>query len=149
MPTIDKLPIEIYFEYARHTDTVERIQEEFHLKEASSIPTQTQVVDIFPRRSALDSILEGARVHNPWAYFTAPKKFRFQRRSPFSFSRVAPSLGSEAKLEADIAKLDGLECPSEEEQVEKGVIMKCLERLEKLNSWLGFIIGRMGQFLQG
>ena len=35
------------------------------------------------------------------------------------------------------------------EEEEKATLQKCFKQVDKLNSWLGFIVGRIGQFLQG
>jgi hypothetical protein len=149
MATIDQLDLQVYFQYARWTEYIENVNKEFRLKEAESIPAQTQVVDISPKLSHLDLLLGVAVFMTPWAYFLPPKKFNLQRRSPFSFSRVAPSLGSAEKQEADMARLAGEICQTKEEEVEKAVLLNCLGNLEKLNSLLSFIVGRIGQFLQG
>lgn len=149
MATIDKFDLGIYFEYARRTEYVESIQDQYRLKEASSIPPQTAVIDILPRPSEIEVLIGKAYGYAPWAFFLPPKKFRFQRRSPFARHRVAPSLGSLEKHEADMAKLESIEVEGEEEQREKDVLTNLFNRIEQINKMLGFIVGRIGQFLQG
>lgn len=149
MTTIDKLDIGIYIQYARRTQMVEQINQQYHLEEAATIPAQLQVVDYYPKLSELDLLLGVATVQAPWAYFFPPPQFRFQRRSPFGFFRVAPSLGSFEKEDEDEQKFEELECADPEEEKEKAVLRKCFEQIKKINSWLSFIVGRVGQFLQG
>ena len=149
MATIDQLDIGIYIQYAQRTYMIEETKRTYQLDQASSIPPQTQVVDIYARRSEMDLLLGVIPLHAPWAEFLPPKKFRRQRRSPFSFHRIAPSLGSSEKQEADLARLEEIPCETEVEEAEREIIARCFEQMEKLNSMLGFIIGRIGQFLQG
>jgi len=85
----------------------------------------------------------------PWAYFYPPRKFKSLRKSPFSFSRIAPSTGSDEEQEEMLAKLEALPCRTKQEKEEKETILGCLKQLDKVNEWLSFIIGRIGQFLQG
>ncbi len=149
MTTIDKLDIGIYIQYARRTQLIEQIKSQYHLDEASSIPPQIQVLDLYPKLAEIDLLLGTVPVRAPWAYFFPPPKFRYQRRSPFSFFRVAPSLGSFDKEDEDEQKLDEIECETEEEEKEKRALKACFEQISKINSWLSFIVGRVGQFLQG
>jgi len=149
MTTIDKLDIGIYIQYARRTQLIEQINQQYRLEEASSIPPQLQLVDLYPKISELDLLLGVVPVQTPWAYFFPPPQFRFQRRSPFGFFRVAPSLGSFEDEEEDEQKLEEIACETEEEQEEKAVLKSCFIQIEKINNWLSFIVGRVGQFLQG
>lgn len=149
MTTIDKLDVGIYLQYARRTNMIEQTNQQYHLDQASSIPAQLQVLDFFPKLSEMDVLLGTGMVENPWAFFLPPSKFRFQRRSPFGFFRVAPSLGSFEEEEENEKELDDVLCESEEEEHEKKALKKCFEQIKKINSWVGFIVGRVGQFLQG
>ncbi len=149
MPTIDKLDIGIYIQYARRTQLIEEINKQYRLQEADTIPAQLQLVDIYPKLAEIDILLGVIPVTTPWAYFFPPKSFSTQRRSPFSFSRVVPILSDEGKEETEEEKLGRQKCDSKEEEQEKEVIGGCLKQIKKINSWLGFVIGRMGQFLQG
>ena len=94
MTTIDKLDIGIYIQYARRTTMIEQINQQYHLDEAGTRPAQIQVLDVYPKLSEMDLLLGVGPIQNPWAFFFPPSQFRFQRRSPFGFFRVAPSLGS-------------------------------------------------------
>jgi hypothetical protein len=149
MTTIDKLDIGIYVQYARRTQLIEQINQQYHLQDAATIPPQIQMVDLYPKLSELDLLLGIVPVQAPWAYFFPPPKFRFQRRSPFGFFRVAPSLGSFDKEDEDEEKLDQTTCETEEEEKEKQAIKGCFAQIDKINNWLSFIVGRVGQFLQG
>ncbi|CAF23034.1 Uncharacterized protein PRO82_001709 [Candidatus Protochlamydia amoebophila] len=149
MTTIDQLDIGIYVQYARRTQLIEQINQQYHLDEASSIPPQILLVDIYPKLSEMDLLLGIVPIQTPWAYFFPPPRFRFQRRSPFGFFRVAPSLGSFEKEDEDERKLEEVECETEEDLKEKKAIKSCFDQIDKINNWLSFIVGRVGQFLQG
>lgn len=149
MTTIDKLDIGIYIQYARRTQLIEQINRQYRLEEAASIPPQLQLVDLYPKLSELELLLGVVPVQAPWAYFFPPPRFKFQRRSPFGFFRVAPSLGSFDKEDEDEEKLDETACETEEEEKEKKAIKACFAQIDKINNWLSFIVGRVGQFLQG
>lgn len=149
MATIDKLDLGIYVQYARRTQMLEQLSQEYHLDEASSIPAQIMIVDLYPKLTEMDLLLGIVPVQNPWAHFLPPPQYRFQRRSPFGFFRVAPSLGSFEEEENDERKLDEIECVDEKEKKEKESIKACFQQIRKINGWLSFIVGRVGQFLQG
>jgi hypothetical protein len=149
MTTIDKLDIGIYIQYARRTQLIEQINRQYHFEEAASIPPHIQLVDIYPKLSEMEMLFGVGSVQTPWAHFFPPPQYRFQRRSPFGFFRVAPSLGSFDKEEEDHQKLNQTECTTEEEEQEKKTLKLCFEQIEKINGWLSFIVGRVGQFLQG
>lgn len=149
MATIDQLDMSIYNLYAIRTRMVEEINQEIHFDQASSIPPQTAVLDIYPKLHEIDILLGSAAMGNSWAYFFPPKKFRRLRRSPFSFSQIAPSLGDEEKQEAMLAAIRGVPCSTDEEEEERSTIERCIQQIDKVNEWLSFIVGRIGQFLQG
>lgn len=149
MATIDKLDISVYNMYAVRTRMIEQINEQLHLEEASSIPPQTQIVATQIKLTELDLLLGVVPLLTPWAYFFPPKQFRNLRRSPFAFSYVAPSLGTTQEQETTLNKLLGIKCQTPEEEREKGALVSCYKQIGKINNWLSFIIGRVGQFLQG
>jgi hypothetical protein len=149
MATIDQLDLSVYNLYAIRTKMVEQINQQMQLDKAASIPPQTLVMDSFPKLTELDILLGIVPLHTPWAYFLPPKQFRTIRRSPFAFFRVAPSLGSLEEQEQGEVLLDSVECSSPEEIKEKAAIKSCFKQIDQINRWLGYIIGRVGQFLQG
>lgn len=149
MTTIDKLDISVYNLYAVRTRLLEQINQQLHLEEAATIPPQTHVLTTQIQLSELDLLLGVVPMHTPWAYFFPPKRFRTVRRSPFSFSRIAPSLKDTGEQGDAFAALVAIPCETPEEEEEKGVILTCFKEINKLNNWLGFIVGRIGQFLQG
>lgn len=149
MATIDNLGAQIYAQYAKRTALLEQLQEEYHLREASSIPPQLQALDLSPRMSEIDTLLGTATIRSPWAHFFPPPAYRAQRRSPFGFFRVAPSLGSFEKEEEDEEALDDVVCETEEEEREKQALKNCFAQIRRINQWISFIVGRVGQFLQG
>jgi hypothetical protein len=149
MATIDKLDLSVYNLYAIRTKMVEQINQQLQLDKAASIPPQTLVMDMYPKLTELDILLGIVPLHTPWAYFYPPKKYGYVRRSPFAFFRVAPSLGSLEDQEKGEALLDSFECKTPEEAKEKAAIKSCFKQIDQINRWLGYIIGRVGQFLQG
>lgn len=153
MTTIDKLDIGIYIQYARRTQLIEQIKSQYHLEDAASIPPQLQVLDLYPKLSEMELLLGVVPVRAPWAYFFPPPRFRDQRRSPFTFARIGPVLSSTDKEEEEEDnpehQLDYFSCETEEEEKEKKALQRCFAQLNKINSWLSFIVGRVGQFLQG
>jgi hypothetical protein len=149
MATIDQLDISVYNLYAMRTRMLEQINNELRLGEAASIPPQTAVVDYLPKMTELDLLLGVGPVVTPWAYFYPPKQFRTIRRSPFAFFRIAPSLGSLEKQDEDEEKAEAVVCETDEEENERSAMIGCLKEIRKINNWLSFIVGRVGQFLQG
>lgn len=149
MATIDKLDLSVYNLYAMRTRMIEQINQQYRLDQASSIPPQTMMVDNYPKLTELDLLLGIVPLHTPWAYFYPPQKFRFIRRSSFAFFRIVPSLGSLEEQEQQEKQLESVECHSPEEEKEKSAIKGCFKQIEEINRWLGHIIGRVGQFLQG
>ncbi|MBA3956939.1 MAG: DUF5399 family protein [Parachlamydiaceae bacterium] len=150
MATIDQLDISVYNLYAVRTQMIERLNESWHIKAAPDIPAQTNIVNMFvPQLNEMDLLLGVVPVTTPWAYFFPPKQFRTRRRSPFSFARIAPSLKSIEEGGEEFIALQSIACETAEEEKEKAMLTSCFKQIGKLNSWLGFIVGRIGQFLQG
>jgi hypothetical protein len=160
MAVISDLDIKIYLQYAQFTQYVENIQEQYHFDQAGSIPPQTLLVNIYPKPSEMDLLLGTIPVVTPWAHFIAPARLRYQRRTPFGFARIAPSLGSleyresgegegEDQNEDPETRLERVECESSDEIAQKAVLKRCFEQINRINGWVGFIVGRIGQFLQG
>lgn len=149
MATIDKLDIAIHMQYARRVEFVEAVHGQYHLQEADSIPAQTMVVDIYPRLSEMDLLLGVPRTWAPWAFFFAPKRFFRQRRHSFARHRVAPALGSLDKSEEDLDLINSVEVTTPQQQEEKTLIQTALKQINEINDMIGFVVGRMGQFLQG
>jgi Family of unknown function (DUF5399) len=148
MTTIDKLDIGVYNLYAIRTRMVEQINEQYRLDQDSTIPSQLTVLDTYPKLTELDILLGIVPLNTPWAYFYPPPGFKFIRKSPFSY-RVIPSLGNYDQQEKEEEKLDEVECESPDEENEKETLKKCFREIDKINNWLSFIVGRVGQFLQG
>lgn len=147
--TIDQFDLSVYNLYAIRTKMIEQTVSQFQLDKAGSIPPQTLLVDFYPKMSEIDILLGVTTYFTPWAYFYPPLNYRNMRRSPFAFHRVAPSLGSSTDEEESEEKMASIECQTSEEENEKQAIVGCLKVINKLNGWVGFIIGRVGQFLQG
>ncbi len=149
MATIDKLDLSVYNTYAVRTRMIEQINQQLRLDQASSIPPQTHILNLYPKLSELDLLLGVVAHQAPWAYFFPPKKFLSRRRSTFAFHRIAPTLGTLEEQEETEERLAQTSCHTAEEKQEKEIIQKCFKELNKINSWLGFIVGRIGQLLQG
>lgn len=149
MATIDKLDLSVYNIYAIRTKMVEQINQQLQLDKASAIPPQVHVVDIFPKLTELDLVMGIVPLNVPWAYFYPPPRLHNLRRSPFTFSRVIPSMGSEEDQEEDIALLDSVDTSTSEEASEKDALLRCFAQVKTINKWMGYIVGRIGQFLQG
>lgn len=146
MATIDNLDLNVYRLYAVRAKMVEEINQQYRLQDAASIPPQTAVIDTFPKMTELDILLGIVPRHTPWAFFLPPKRFRRTRRSSFAFSRIVPSLREEEEEEK---ALNDIETNTPEEAQEKEAIASCFKEIHKINGWLSFIVGRVGQFLQG
>src|SRR5437867_4441586 len=110
--TIDKLDMSVYNLYAIRTKMIEQIKEQIPFDKAAAIPPQTAILDMYPKLTELDILLGIVPLFTPWAYFYPPKNFRYQRRSPFAFFRVAPALGSLKEQAEDEAKLASITCNS-------------------------------------
>lgn len=154
--TIDKLDIGVYIQYARRTQLIEQVRQQYHLREATSVPAQALIVDLYPKLSELDLLLGVPILAQSWAYFYAPKSYVYQRRSPFLFHKIFPALnekqeqnGGEGRGKRDEEKLEEVVCTNEEETKEKNALQRCFKQIEEINSLLRYIGGRIGQFLQG
>lgn len=148
MATVDNFDIKVYIEYAQRAEFVEAVRREFRLGEAESIPPQTQVVDFQPKPSEIDLLLGVGKVATPWATFSPPPQFKSYRQSPFSIARVAPTLGSQTRQEAQEEKIGQIECRTAEEEREKHVLIACFQTISKVNGWLEHVVTRVLQFLQ-
>lgn len=149
MATIDKLDLSVYNLYAIRTKMIEQTNQQLQLDKDASIPPQTQLLNIFPKLTELDILMGVVPMHTPWAYFYPPQRFRFIRRSPFASYRIAPSTGLEEENGQEEQVIAAIECHSPEEESEKEAIKGCFKQIKQINKWLGYIIGRIGQFLQG
>lgn len=150
MATIDKLDLSVYNLYAIRTRMIEQTNQQLRLDQASSVPPQIQVLDIYPKLTELDILLGIVPLHTPWAYFFPPTKFRGKRRSPFGFSRLLPSI-FDSQEEQDVMEqaVASTLCATSEEEQEKQTIMRCFDQISTINRWMSHIVGRIGQFLQG
>lgn len=147
--TIDRLDIGIYIQYARRIQLLEQVQEQFHTKDATSVPASALIIDMYPKLSELDLLLGVGTTRTPWGYFLPPQNFSVQRHSAFAFHRLAPIFGSMDAEATEEKKLENVETSSEEEEEEKLLILGCIKKMKELNALLRYIGGRIGQFLQG
>lgn len=149
MATIDQLDISVYSNYALRVTLIEQINTQLRIKEDASIAPQLQMVDISPKMTELDLVLGIIPLATPWASFLPPPNFRSLRRSPFAFYRVAPSFGPFNQEEEEEKKLDEIECETSQDDEEKAILKNCLAQMHKINDMINYIMGRIGQFLQG
>lgn len=149
MATIDKLDVGIYNQYARRTQSLEEISRQYNLDQASFIPAHALTVATSPKMGELDELFGIVRVENSYALIEAPVGYDGQRRSSFSFFRVAPSMGSFEEETESERLLQSIKCEMQEDKANKKILEECFGQIKEINSWLSFIIGRMGQFLQG
>ena len=149
MATIDNLDLAVYNTYAIRTKVIEQINAQLRLDQAASIPPQISMVDVYPKLSEIDLLLGVVPLATPWAYFFPPKTFDRIRRSPFAFFRIVPSMGSLEDQQEEFEELAQTATTSTEEEREKAALTRCFKQMDKINSMLSFIIGRIGQFLQG
>lgn len=149
MATIDRLDLSVYSNYALRITLIEEINGQLRMNEASSIPAQLQMVDIFPKMTELDLLLGVVPLATPWAFFYPPERYKDIRRNPFAFFRVGPSFGSLENQEKDEALLEEILTNSSADEEEKAVIRSCLKQMGKINDMINYIVGRVGQFLQG
>jgi len=147
--TIDKFDIGIYIQYARRTELIEQVRQQLHIPESGNVAATALIIDLYPKLSELDLLLGVAAVTAPWAYFFAPKSFRYQRRSAFAFHRIIPIFGTKQEQEEEEEKLSDIVCETPEEEQEKQVLQKCFKKIDEINDLLRYIGGRIGQFLQG
>lgn len=149
MTTIYDFDLAVHIQYARRIQFNESEMEVYGVRSVDAIPSQVQVVDVYPRQSELDLLLGVVPRHAPYAYFYPPQGFDTLRKAPFAFSQVAPSLGSAEKQVSDMQRVAGFKCSTNEEKLEKGALTQCGETLGNINDDVGFVVGRVGQFLQG
>lgn len=150
--TIADYEMSWYNLYALRTRSVEEIQKQYQLNQAATVTSNVVMPNYQQVQTELDMLFPDVRfVQNPFANFKAPpiKKHNQSRRSPFAFWRIAPSLGTLEEQEKLEAMVDQFNVDSNEEIREKKAIQSCFKQMNKLNSMLGFIVGRVGQFLQG
>lgn len=149
MKEIYNFSLQVHIDYAKRIESTERFNKEYRVEQAAGIQSQTLVVTLSPKQAELEKLFGVVAIHTPWAYFFAPPLYRYQRRSPFGFFRVAPSLGSFDIEDESEKQLDLVHCETDEEKKQKGAIKGCFAQIDKINNWLSFIVGRVGQFLQG
>lgn len=149
MATIDQLDMAVYSNYAMRITLLEQVNSQLRLQEASSIPAQIRMVDIYPRMSEWDLVLGIAHQALPWAYFYPPKSFRGLRRNPFTSYRICPSFGSLQDHAQDEQLLESIPCNTPEDEAQKGIIRACLKQMGNFNYMINYIMGKVGQFLQG
>jgi hypothetical protein len=149
MATIDRLDIAVNYQYARRIEFVETIWKELHLERSTAVSDDALVVDLLPKRSEVELLLGVIETRAPWAYFYAPPSFQTQRQSTFAFFRIAPTMGSLAQQAADAAKVATTQVHSREEVEEQSALAQFFSSVNDINQMIGFVTGRIGEFLKG
>lgn len=149
MPTIDKLGLDVYRDYAMRITLTQETNNQLRINEASNIPGQLQMVDISARLSEFDLVLGITSQALPWAYFYPPKNFSGLRRNPFAFFRVCPSFGSLADQERIEEEIENIPCKTPEDEAQKEKIKACMKKMGWINYMINYVMGKVGQFLQG
>jgi hypothetical protein len=145
--TIDNLDISVNNAYALRMRMIEL--NPIKIEQSQGVQPQVQVMTNIPSPEQLALIFPTEVYPTVWAFFYAPKRYYSQRRSPFTFSRLAPSLGSAEEQEALYEEIAQTPCSTPEEEREKAVLLRCFNQIDKINSMIAYIVGRIGQFLQG
>ena len=86
MATIDQLDISVYNAYAIRTRTIEQINAQLRLDQASTYPPEIQLVDLYPKLSELDLLLGVVPMATPGRFFSLPKPFPPAGDLPSPFS---------------------------------------------------------------
>jgi len=147
--TIDKLNIGVYVQYARRMQFMESVNKQYRIAEAYNIPAQTQIINISPRTSEIEMLMGRSYGGNVWAIFSPPRNYFIQHRPIVSKFRIVPSIGSLQKQDADQAKVAAYSCATRQEEREQQAIGSVFEVVNNICGWIGHIVGRVGQFLQG
>lgn len=148
MATIDKLGIGIHEHYVRQKSLQEQFETQYHVREAAGIHGQIRVISVSPQSSATDLLLGARSVGSRWATFPELEGYYTRNYSPFVFSTVAPGLRL-ATEEGIEQRFRTIVCTTPQEQAEKEIlhdVAKCIGELREMQE---FIVGQLGQFLQG
>lgn len=150
--SFDIYNIDVHERYARDRQGVEQYQQQYLPPgdPRAAVAQQTQVRVVTPTPSAITQLLQ-TNVRKAWALIFPPPHYFSQRQ----FSRhLAPSLGGDAKHEADVFKIDTF--LRQTRSTEKVEIQKEADALKKMrnlvktqNDLADYIIARMNQYLPG
>ncbi len=170
MVEIYNIDVTTHERFARDQLAVEAFRKQYHVPSTGerTIAIQTKILDYVPKHPAISLLLQVYQ-KKTWALFGVPKNFYEQR---FTSSYIAPSLGSQDKLNADIQKIHGFvkqktagrvrekeerqrdereqKKKSEEEEIfEEGeIISELLEKgVKETNAMVDFVIAKMHQFV--
>lgn len=174
MTTIDSYDNEWYRKHARDVRDLEETYKHYFrvstLDEARTVEPHTWIESLENQIPMVD-LLTG--VYSPErktiAFFTRP--FRNQRKSPFGFFLLAPSLGSYEKQVSDAERIKSFSLIQDEEEEEgegredeeksgrqgkkglnkrrKTAIEKMYDMLGSMNAWLLEIKGKQSQYQKG
>lgn len=139
--------LDVHELYAQRIQLIQKYYEQYPVNLADKVQSHTQVDNVRPQLTNIDILLGVSTNPPPWALMRPPT---YDPRQPFlSFSRVAPSLGTLEKQASDTERLQAVPCLTPKDALEKSIILGGLAIINKINDMKGYIIGRVGQFLQG
>lgn len=150
MATIDSLGPDAYMRYAYTTDALEIRRRELKTEYEPTIRMDVEVLSFYPRIDNIDILLGLPRTRPSGAVYQSPDTFNLQRKSPFTFSRLAPWVFDYGDSEEALKELiQDIPCYNKEEEAERDSLLKLLGTLNEINSQLGYVANHVAQFLPG
>ena len=126
--TVDNLGVEASTRYAQDQEVYDK-----SLITDARVSTQTQIDVTAPSQvSEIDQLLNTVPTVTPWSTFTAPPNFYTQNRGLFTY-QVCPSMGTEDKQEALVARLEANPAPSPEEEARKSKLLQLFQATSPLD----------------
>lgn len=145
--TTSDIPLGWHDLYARRIQLIESYYNQYPVSQAERVPAHTAVDNVRPQLTNIDLLLGVSTNPPPWALMRAPD---YDPRQPYvSFYRIAPALGTIEQQANATERLQAIECVTAQDTLDKNTILGGLAAINKINDWKGYIIGRVGQFLQG
>jgi hypothetical protein len=139
--------LDVHDLYARRIQLIESYYKQYPVSQAERIPAHTAVDNVRPQLTNIDILLGVSTNPPPWALMRPPE---YDPRQPYvSFYRIAPALGTIEQQANATERLQSVECVTAQDTEDKNTILGGLAAINKINDWKGYIIGRVGQFLQG
>ncbi len=175
MAEFGKIDLDVHKSYAHRQDDFEKWSKDLKMQPSQTryIAGQTRILDLAPKYPELTRLLQ-THQRVCWSAVKAPDNFYAQRSGSY---RLAPSLGSSEKLDADIAKIEevgqsltqqGLGVqkiqpanndtfdledlnlpPSSQTLSAPQTLVNVVRAVRDMNDLIDYARGRIGQFLQG
>lgn len=163
MPNIN---LDVHQQYAKGQADLEKWSKDYKMapSQTGGIAGQTKILDLAPKYPALTSLLQtNQRVC--WSGVKPPENYFIQKTDSY---RIAPSLGSGEKIDANIAKIQEAELThgvqpqapegklpelddlsSSQNLTDGQKLINVNLSVRDMNELIDYARGRMGQFLQG